>query len=349
MRDSHFPISIKTSAPSLEGVIERKRLIDALTKLPACAKWLQSPSGTGKSTLAASYARSCKKPLAWYRLDERDNDPAFFYAEFADAVHRQLRLKKPLPKFSSDDHDRQRDFAQRFAAELSGQLTKPALIVLDDVQCITSEAMQQAFATLTGIASNSNEVLFVSQSTAPTTFFDAIAARQLALLNDADLHFDLDECKAMIAALRIGDAHSESIAALTGGHAGALILACELLRGTDPKSALGIETVERIHAHLLGKLVERMPQARRELLLKTAFVTQLTRPIAEELAGVKAAQRTPSPCRQWTAASNRRCDKRDVRSAWTRAARHARTRSEPLRADRISSVGSTNCGDAYRQ
>ena len=131
--------------------------------------------------------------------------------------------------------------------------------------------MQLALAALPAVTANGSEVLFVSHTTAPTAFFDAIAARQLALLNDADLRFDLDECKKMIASLRIGDAHIESIAAVTGGHAGALILACELLRGTDPKSALGVETVERIHAHLLGKLVERMPQARRELLLKTAF------------------------------------------------------------------------------
>lgn len=289
MRDSHHPVTIKTSAPSLDGVIERARLVNALANLQAAAKWLQAPSGTGKSTLAASYARSRKKPLVWYRLDERDNDPAFFYTEFAQAVRAQLRLAGQLPKFASDDHERQQEFAQRFAAALIEQLTKPALIVLDDVHSITNRAMQRALAALTAAAANGNELLFVSQSTAPTAFFDAIAARQLALLNDADLRFDVDECKAMISALRIGDAHSESIAALTGGHAGALILACELLRGTDPKSALGVETVERIHSHLLTKLVERMPERRRELLLQTAFVAQLTRPIAVELAGVDAA------------------------------------------------------------
>ena len=142
MRDSHHPVTIKTSAPSLDGVIERARLVNALAKLPAAAKWLQAPSGTGKSTLAASYARSRKKPLVWYRLDERDNDPAFFYAEFAQAVHTQLRLKKQLPKFSSDDHDRQQEFAQRFAAALSEQLAKPALIVLGRraVHCERSNA-----------------------------------------------------------------------------------------------------------------------------------------------------------------------------------------------------------------
>ena len=94
----------------------------------------------------------------------------------------------------------------------------------------------------------------------------------------------------MTAALRIGDTQSESIAALTGGHAGALVLACELLRGTDPKSAIGVETVERIHSHLLTKLVDRMPLPRRELLLRTAFVTEVTRPIAEALAGNEAAE-----------------------------------------------------------
>ncbi len=289
MRDSHFPVSIKTSAPSLEGVVERRRLLDALASLKAAAKWLQSPSGTGKSTLAASYARAAKKPLVWYRLDERDNDPAFFYAEFAEAIRSQAKLTKQLPKFSSDDHDRQQAFSQRFAAALIDQPAKPTLFVVDDVQTLANEAMQQALAALVAATIKGHEFLFVSQSTAPAAFFDAIAARQLALLNDVDLHFDLAECSAMIAALRIRGEYGESIAALTGGHAGALILACELLRGTDPKSALGVETVGRVHSHLLTKLVERMPPARRELLLQTAFVTQLTRPIAQQLAGSDAS------------------------------------------------------------
>ena len=143
MRDLTHPSTIKTSAPSLEGVIERRRLIDALAQLHASAKWLQSPSGTGKSTLAASYARSRKKPLVWYRLDERDNDAAFFYADFAQAFRNQLRPKAQLAKFSGDDHDRQHVFAQNFATALSDQLAKPTLIVMDDVQTVVNPAMQQ--------------------------------------------------------------------------------------------------------------------------------------------------------------------------------------------------------------
>jgi LuxR family transcriptional regulator, maltose regulon positive regulatory protein len=290
MRDTGLLNTIKTTAPTLDGVIERPRLLNALTQLTAASKWLQAPSGTGKSTLAASYARSSSKPFAWYRLDERDNDPAFFFDEFARAVGTQLALGESLPKFGSDDHDRQQEFAHRFAAALSAQLVEPALLVLDDVQRVTSEDMQLALAALITVAVNGGELLFVSESTAPTAFFDAIAGRQLALLNDADLRFNSNECKTMTAALRVGDTHSEGIAALTGGHAGALVLACELLRGSDPSSALGAATAERIHLHLLTKLIDRMPPARRELLMQTAFVALVTRPIAEALAGSDAAR-----------------------------------------------------------
>jgi LuxR family maltose regulon positive regulatory protein len=288
MRDSSYPLTIKTTAPSLVGVIERPRLVNALAELPAAAKWLQSPSGSGKSTLAANFSRSRNKPFAWYRLDERDNDSAFFYQEFTQALAPLLN-STALPKFSGDDHDRHQAFSQRFASALITHLKKPVLIVLDDAQRLASSDMQRALAALIAVAVNGSELLFVSESSPPTAFFDAIAARHLALLNDADLRFDVDECKAMTAGLRSDDSQSDSIAALTGGHAGALVLACELLRGSDPKSALGLATVNRIHSHLLSKLLDGMPPQRRELLLQTAFVNQLTRPSAESLAGADAA------------------------------------------------------------
>ena len=290
MRDLSHPGTTKTSAPSLDGVIERPRLISALAKLPAAAKWLQAPSGSGKSTLAASWARNRAKPFAWYRMDERDNDPAFFYGDFADTISAQLHLSKALPKFSIDDHDRQQAFARRFFEALAAQLDEAALIVIDDMHRLTSDSMLSSLAQLIGLGEKRIELLFVSEETAPTAFFDAIAARRLTLLNDIDLRFEAEECKAMTAALRVDPLQCESISTITGGHAGAIVLACELLRGTDVASAIGTQTVDRIHSHLLSKLVEHMPPLRRELLLQTTFVSQLTRKIADALAGAEATQ-----------------------------------------------------------
>ncbi|HVG05732.1 MAG TPA: hypothetical protein VM937_12415, partial [Burkholderiaceae bacterium] len=288
MRDLHHPDSIKTSAPSLVGVIDRPRLLDALGKLRSPAKWLQAPSGTGKSTLAASYAQSQAKPFAWYRFDERDNDPSFFYEHLAEAISGQLSFTKPLPTFTADDHARQQDFARYYFGELVAQIDRSALIVFDDTARLNASSILSSLTVLICAASTRTELLFVSESVAPTEFFDVIASRRLELLNDADLHFNISECKAMSTALRVDNAQCEDIAALTGGHAGALVLACQLLRGTDPESAFAAQTAERIHTHLLSKLVERMPPAQRELLLQTAFVTQLTRPIAAALANIDA-------------------------------------------------------------
>ena len=290
MRDLPHPATIKTSPPSLAGVIERPRLIDALASLPTAAKWLQAPSGTGKSTLAASYARSRAGLLAWYRFDDRDNDPAFFYEHFAAAIGARLKLTEALPRFSADDHSRQQEFAQRYFSALAAQMDQSILIVLDDMHRLIAGSMLSALTALVDVAGGRIELLFVSEDVPPVEFFDVISGRRLALLNDVDLNFTADECEAMTAGLRLQGHQSEMIAAITGGHAGALVLACELLRGTDPHSALSVQTVGRIHLHLLSKLVERMPEQRRQLLLQTAFVAHLTRPIAQTLAGSEAAK-----------------------------------------------------------
>ena len=290
MQDRFYKASLKTSPPSLANVVVRARLIDALADLVAPAKWLQAPSGTGKSTLAASYVDRTARPAAWYRFDDRDNDPAFFYREFAQAVEAQLRLSAPLPKFSSDDHAEPLQFARRFFTALTKHLKARSVFVFDDVHQLTADSMLASLACLVDLANERIEVLLVSEPSTPAAFFDAIAARRLALLNDVDLHFDASECKAMTASLRIDDAQREKMAVLTGGHAGALVLACELLRNKDPSSALGLETVERIHSHLLSKLVERMPPERGQLLMNTAYVTQITRAIAAKLAGSESAQ-----------------------------------------------------------
>ena len=231
--------------------------------VPVSRRWRQATRGSRAGL------------LAWYRFDDRDNDPAFFYEHFAEAIGALLQLTQTLPKFSADDHGRQQEFAQRYFSALAAQMDQSILIVLDDMHRLIAGSMLSALTALVDVAGARIELLFVSEDVPPVEFFDVISGRRLALLNDVDLSFTAEECEAMTAGLRLQGHQSETIAAITGGHAGALVLACELLRGTDPHSALSVQTVGRIHLHLLSKLVERMPEQRRQLLLQTAFVAQL--------------------------------------------------------------------------
>ena len=74
-----LPDAVKTAVPASAGMLARPRLEARLAETDAPAKWLVAPSGTGKSTLVASYARGTGRTVVWYRLDPRDDDPAYFY------------------------------------------------------------------------------------------------------------------------------------------------------------------------------------------------------------------------------------------------------------------------------
>ena len=96
--------------PALDHAVERGSLIAAIDSVPAPARWLCAPSGAGKSTLVADVARHHAGNVIWYRLDERDDDPAFFFGEWLR--HVRLRSARPEdaplidPNYWSDPHDR---------------------------------------------------------------------------------------------------------------------------------------------------------------------------------------------------------------------------------------------------
>jgi ATP/maltotriose-dependent transcriptional regulator MalT len=88
------------------------------------------------------------------------------------------------------------------------------------------------------------------------------------------------------------------LAAITGGHAGALVLACEFLRSTGGKHEGSADVVTQIHQHVLERLLERMAPARRELLLQTALAPCFDAALAAALAGEEAARELDTLARQ---------------------------------------------------
>ena len=76
----------KLTPPALDAVLVRERLFEQLGGTGAAARWVTAPSGAGKSTLVASFAARAARPLLWYRVDERDEDPAFFFRAWLTAL-----------------------------------------------------------------------------------------------------------------------------------------------------------------------------------------------------------------------------------------------------------------------
>ncbi|MEO8303247.1 MAG: BTAD domain-containing putative transcriptional regulator [Betaproteobacteria bacterium] len=287
--DVPFNDAVKARAPALDGIVDRPQLTSRLTATTAPAKWLNAPSGTGKSTLVASYARATSRALVWYRFDERDDDPAFFYRHYTAALASALGPGIALPRFSADDTAREEAFADRYFGALRAGCIGRVLLVFDDAHKLSEPRRLGALARFVASTDAAIEIVFISEEPAPAALFDAVAARQLALCNDMQLAFNPEECRALAEILRLQQPDGQTLAALTGGHAGALVLACEFLRGTSMPTAANGEIAEQIHVHLLERLLDRASPARRELLERTSFAPQMTRALAADLAGEAAA------------------------------------------------------------
>jgi LuxR family maltose regulon positive regulatory protein len=275
----------KLAPPALTGTVPRRQLLSQFAAVPTPCKWLCAPSGSGKSTLIAGYARKSDRHVVWYRLDARDDDPGFFFATFAAALSSCLRGAGTLPAFHDADTGREKAFAGRFFAAMLVRVRVPALWVFDDVQRIGADWLFEALAQLVQRNAPDLEVVFVSETPPPPAFFDAIVARQLSLANDFDLRFSADECSAIAQLARLAATRGEEVYALTGGHAGAVILACEFLRAARPSAATAATVNRQLHSHLLGKLAENLPEELRDLLLRTSSLPSLTVPIVDQLLG----------------------------------------------------------------
>ena len=147
---------------------------------------------------------------------------------------------------------------------------------------------RRILACLASLATETRQVVFVSEEPPPGEFFDLVAARQVSLCNDLPLDFDVEECAALGRTLRLASADGQALRKLTGGHAAALVLACEYLRGGDDSDPRMDAVIERIHQHLLDRLLERMPDSRRKLLARTAFAPRFSVALATALAGEHA-------------------------------------------------------------
>src|SRR4029078_381084 len=88
-RDGVHILNEKLEIPPCEGLIERPRLIEKLDKSLSrfAATLVSGRAGTGKTTIAAAYART-RKSTVWLTVESSDIDWNVFASYLAASVHR---------------------------------------------------------------------------------------------------------------------------------------------------------------------------------------------------------------------------------------------------------------------
>jgi LuxR family maltose regulon positive regulatory protein len=271
---------------------------------------ISAPAGFGKTTLLASWASRSGRPIAWFSIDEGDNDPFRFIAYLIAA------LDTVLPGIS----EHFRGFLQALQPSVQPLLVrllnrlastdKSIVLILDDYQFIHSPDVHKAVSFLLDKIPPCLHLVLATRADPALPLARLRARDQLVELRAADLRFTVEESGGFLKRIMSLDLDRQDILALdarTEGWVAGLQLAALAIRtmlasqsvGPDGKS--GHQDISRFiqafsgsHRYILDYLGEEVLASRsedtRRFLLQTSILERLCAPLCDAILERQGSQ-----------------------------------------------------------
>jgi len=255
-----------------------------------------APVGYGKTTLLATWAAQAKPPVAWFTLNESDNDLLVFVAGLISAIRTQAPDACPQTQgllVSAHCPDLERlatllineidDLAQRF------------VLVLDDFHLIQTPPVHRLLDNVLRHPPLQMHLLIASRADPPLALARLRAGQRLAELRIRDLRFSQAEAETFLAQAVAMTAPDQAIPLLikrTEGWIAGLQLAALSLRTAADHTAM-IEHLAHsnnryIMDYLFEQVLNRQPPAVQDFLLKTSILNQMSLAQAQAVLGAGA-------------------------------------------------------------
>jgi LuxR family maltose regulon positive regulatory protein len=265
---------------------------------------VSAPAGFGKTTLLSEWVACCDCPVAWFSLDESDNDPTRFLAYLATALSRVEGVKATiggaaLGMLQSPRPPPAEAVLTPLINEIAA-LPHKILLVLDDYHLIEAQAVHDALTfllahlsphTSSGGQCQGLHLVIASREDLQLPLARLRARGQLTELRAADLRFTSSEAAEFLnRAMGLG-LSAEDIAALearTEGWIAGLQLAAISLQGRKNVTAF-IQSFTGSHRFVLDYLIEEVLELQSEsvqdFLLQTVVLDRLTGDLCDALTG----------------------------------------------------------------
>ncbi len=251
---------------------------------------LQAEAGYGKSTALAELAETVK-PLAWYQVNEEDNDPLVFLLHLCHAFLRALPDLPDLPLHFLESWDGSqgplpwRGVIDQIINALSAHLDEPTLLVLDDAHIVTEAGeVAHMIDRLIGLAAVQLHVLLSGR---PVISLPTLARwrsqGEVLLIDQSALTFTATEISALFArhyGLELSSDEVDALITYTEGWAIALQLIWQSIRN-QAASALEFplrwqtDSLDALFDMLAREVFERQPADIRDFLLVTSTLRDL--------------------------------------------------------------------------
>ncbi|HET7664572.1 MAG TPA: protein kinase [Mycobacterium sp.] len=286
---------------SAKPLVDRARLIELLragqTKRLTV---IHGPTGFGKSTLAAQWAKLLMADgvaVAWLTVDHDDNNVVWFLSHLIEAIRAVTPVLATELGEVLEEHG---DEAERYVLtslinEIHDTGTRMTLVI-DDWQRVTDPATIGALLYLLVYASDDLNVIVTSRSQSGLPMSRLRMQDQLLEIDATALRFDVAESKNFLvdlSGLDLDYGDVEELTAKTDGWVAALQLASLSLRGRDdPVQLIGTMT-GRHHAiseFLAENVLDTLEPSMLDFLLATSITERICADLASALSGVPDGQ-----------------------------------------------------------
>jgi len=218
-------INEKIVVPDELPRVSRTRLLKMLdNNLTAYnATIINGRAGTGKTTLAADFARHTRRPVSWYKVDAADRDLQIFY----EYLLASIRLQRPMINQSGLSHlaetvgaDNAPLLAEALVFQLSETKDEPLLIVIEDLHLIyDAEWLVPFFRRLLPLLPAEVHLLISCRSLPPAPLWRLRSKQMLRVLDEEEFAFSLDEAIELFQTYGLGEEHAHAALIQTGGRA----------------------------------------------------------------------------------------------------------------------------------
>jgi LuxR family transcriptional regulator, maltose regulon positive regulatory protein len=290
---SPFPFELfpsKLAVPPLRpGQVRRTSLVDKLrgsrdTRLVSVV----APAGYGKTTLLAQWTKRDRRPFAWVSLDDADNDPVVLLTYVAAALDAAQPIDPNVFRGLNAPGDSLWSVGlPRLGAALSTR-KRPSVLVLDDVQELSSSQALDALASLALLVPPGSQLVLSGRSEARIPLARIRASGQLLEVGPVELALTDSEARALLVAAGVRLSESD-VAVLNGrseGWAAGLYLAALALEADDELDVNAFAGDDRfVTDYLRSEHLSRMDPTEVEFLTRTSILDRMTGPLCDAVLG----------------------------------------------------------------
>lgn len=273
---------------SLHKTFLRKRLfrvLDHSRENPIV--WVCGPAGSGKTTLLNSYIENRGLSGFWHQLGSSDGCIETFFDNLGLTIAKSYQ-RKPFPLLTDENLLDIKSYTQQFFQELYSRLKAPSIVVFDNLQEVFPVAnfYQLLCDGLAEIPEGITAVL-ISRNTFPQTLVSLRS--NVAFIGWDKLRLTYAESKGITRFLGHKDFSSEMIRHLyanTEGWMAGLILVLEMAGKKRPIPISITDPIpEEIIDYFNTNIFQRIDNQTLDFLLKTAWLSQFTDSMAENISG----------------------------------------------------------------